>query len=76
MSRTSIRHLAITPKALNSKAQRRAAHAGLRITHMTEPQRGSTKGAGGAEIATIGTKDSKGPVDSTSDSRVNQDCLT
>ncbi len=30
-----------TPTALNSKAQRRVAHAGLPITHMTEPQRGS-----------------------------------
>ncbi len=39
-------HLAITPKALHSKAQRRAAHAGFRTTHKTEPQRGSTKGAG------------------------------
>ena len=34
--------LAVTPTALNSKAQRRAAHAGLLIIHITEPQRGST----------------------------------
>ncbi len=39
---TSIHHLAFTPKALNSKAQRRVAHAGLPIIHMIEPQRGST----------------------------------
>ena len=38
-------HLAYTPKALNSKAQCRVAHAGLPITPMTEPQRGSTKDA-------------------------------
>ena len=31
-----------TPTALNSRAQCRAAHAGLPITHVTEPQRGST----------------------------------
>ena len=36
------RSLAITPKALNSKAQRRVAHAGLPIIHTVEPQRGST----------------------------------
>jgi len=35
-------HPAFTPTALNSRAQRRVAHAGLPITHMTEPQRGST----------------------------------
>ena len=42
-------HPAFTPTALNSKAQCRAvalrsmvAHAGLPITYMTEPQRGST----------------------------------
>ena len=39
--------LAITPTALNSKAQCRAAHAGSPITHKTEPQRGSTIGAPG-----------------------------
>ena len=44
-------HLAFTPTALNSRAQRREAHAGLPITHMTEPQRGSTKGAVGANCA-------------------------
>ena len=36
----------VTPTALNSRAQRRVAHAGLPITHTVEPQRGSTKGAG------------------------------
>ena len=36
--------LVITPTALNSKAQCRAAHTGFPITPMTEPQRGSTKG--------------------------------
>ena len=41
--RRSWRHrLAFTPKALNSKAQRCEAHSGLPITHMIEPQRGST----------------------------------
>ena len=35
-------HPAFTPTALNSGAQRRVAHAGLPITHMIEPQRGST----------------------------------
>ena len=35
-------HPAFTLTALNSRAQRRVAHAGLQITHMTEPQRGST----------------------------------
>ena len=50
---SSIEYLAFTPTALNSRAQRcavrslyakhgRVAHAGLPITHMTEPQRGST----------------------------------
>ena len=34
-----------TPKALNSKAQCRVAHAGLPIIPNTEPQRGSTKDA-------------------------------
>ena len=38
-------YLAITPTALNSKAQRRVAHAGSPIPHTTEPQRGSTRGA-------------------------------
>ena len=36
------KHLAFTPTALNSKAQRRAAHAGVPIAPMIEPQRGST----------------------------------
>ena len=40
-----IQHLAFTPKALNSRAQCRVAHAGLPITSMAEPQRGSTIGA-------------------------------
>ena len=81
---------AFTPKALNSKAQCRAvpcvalrsmaAHAGLWITHITEPQRGSTKGAPmrankewGIRNFSEGTatKDSKGPVDSHSDSGEN-----
>ena len=31
-----------TPTALNSRAQRRVAHAGVPIGHMFEPQRGST----------------------------------
>ena len=35
-------HLTFTPTALDSTAQRRAAHAGLPIIHMIEPQRGST----------------------------------
>ena len=34
--------LAFTPTALNSRAQRRVAHAGLLVTHTAEPQRGST----------------------------------
>ncbi len=34
--------LPFTPTALNSKAQRREAHAGVLIGHMFEPQRGST----------------------------------
>ena len=37
----------VTPTALNSKAQRRQAHAGFPITHTIEPQRGSTRGANG-----------------------------
>ena len=37
--------LAFTPTALYSIAQCRVAHAGLPINQMTEPQRGSTKGA-------------------------------
>ena len=40
----------VTPTALNSKAQRRVAHAGLPITHTIEPQRGSTKGANDANL--------------------------
>ncbi len=35
-------HLAFTPTALNSGAQRRVAHAGVPIAHTIEPQRGST----------------------------------
>ena len=46
-------HLAITPKALHSKAQRRAAHAGFWTTPMTEPQRGSTKGASFAFLCAL-----------------------
>ena len=34
--------LPFTPTAINSKAQRREAHAGVLIGHMFEPQRGST----------------------------------
>ncbi len=36
------RHLAFTPTALNSRAQRRVAHAGGPTAPMIEPQRGST----------------------------------
>ena len=36
-----IKHLAITPTALYSGAQHRAAHAEVPISHMIEPQRGS-----------------------------------
>ena len=36
------KHLAFTPTALNSGAQRRAAHAGVPISPMIEPHRGST----------------------------------
>ena len=36
------KHLAFTPTALNSRAQRRVAHAGVPIDPMIEPQRGST----------------------------------
>ena len=36
------KHLAFTPTALHSGAQRRVAHAGLPIAQMIEPQRGST----------------------------------
>ena len=36
------KHLAFTPTALNSGAQRRVAHAGVPIGQMIEPQRGST----------------------------------
>ena len=36
------KHLAFTPTALNSGAQRRVAHAGVPIAPMIEPQRGST----------------------------------
>ena len=36
------KHLAFTPTALYSGAQRRVAHAGVPIVPMIEPQRGST----------------------------------
>ncbi len=36
------KHLAFTPTALNSRAQRRVAHAGVPIGPIIEPQRGST----------------------------------
>ena len=36
------KHLAFTPTALNSGAQRRGAHAGVPTAPMIEPQRGST----------------------------------
>ena len=36
------KHLAFTPTAVNSRAQRRTAHAGAPIALMIEPQRGST----------------------------------
>ena len=45
-NRIRIQHLAFTPKVLNSKAQCREAHAGLPITGMIEPQRGSTRRRG------------------------------
>ena len=43
----------LTPTALNSKAQCRVPHTGLPITPMTEPKRGSTKGASSARLLAL-----------------------